>query len=1059
MSSVTEYLSQLQTLTKKNLEILQAINEAFFTKQNHLQVAVGDANYVIPSFISLENKINILEENFNNLIHSPSTGEAYFHIDGNTKSISLNSYSYAPNSITLNEVKDFKVYQNDIFKDFLTPVPYVNFNLSSLPNDITSVNVKKIIPKHPDLIELFKQLLIKKDGDNVTNLISTQYLYSDVYKILSIYEEDKDYVDYDTVMKLPIRKIDGNSLYIIESIKSDVINDDLNNYITIKLKSDSNDPQYNNSLTYKVFNDTIEKPLSIGDKLVTFDGTGKMEVVEIQQSNNTLVVKVLNGDFLNLIGVDQYDSSKGISDLSKLRFFNDNVFEDYKNINIPLEEDEYLFIAVAPLNDRMNIQSSWGSGVLLDTYMLKDDKGRYFNEYYQENVQNIGDTLFEITSMMSNTLTKYDENEFSKMSSIKPVINLDDISVLHINKHLNNSTTVKNIRSLYSQKKRYNNELTEVQTKIDEVNKQLATISFDDAYNLRAGYVAQLTEYNNKKNELVASITRVINEISTNVNDAEIPIENAKYRIRGFFDYDEFINQSGLQFLKNHICGIKVQYRYKTVNSDQGTAVSMTKGFIFSDWNNMSSFDIKKEPHYDNGYKFQLPGNNNKENEPSFNQIDIPISQGETVDIRLKVVYDFGAPFVETTSQWSDIVNVKFPDEFLKDVKILDIISENNNDIETNRFLNIIAGEGIPNHINDKLIDQDKTYHHNPDNIASGFYTAERRVIPLKDKLLTMDNILTRLQDEILGSSTDSLTIVISNGNVINNIYPWQVNNISVQPYDIFSSSTSDKNALISEGVYNYEKGIVSTILNITITNTSNHTVKLYSMFPGNRDVELGNLVNSKFTLTDYTVANDDKNKDKFDSRAVWLCNQSYDIWGKDETDDKNKIYRLNTQTCNQFITFRINDINTGTPYYVKEAQWSSDQLSLDSNYIIMSDLSEGELSNIKKGAALYPYIKNSKSLCVDSDSSNSFITLDPGQELRVPLMLEYKLTEPNSSLSKTISFDLRTSLYNDPVNYIIKVTTKATQTTADKLLNANRDSKYTNTVISNKYNDVIITK
>ena len=65
MSSVTEYLSQLQTLTKKNLEILQAINEAFFTKQNHLQVAVGDSNYVIPSFISLENKINILEENQN----------------------------------------------------------------------------------------------------------------------------------------------------------------------------------------------------------------------------------------------------------------------------------------------------------------------------------------------------------------------------------------------------------------------------------------------------------------------------------------------------------------------------------------------------------------------------------------------------------------------------------------------------------------------------------------------------------------------------------------------------------------------------------------------------------------------------------------------------------------------------------------------------------------------------------------------------------------------------------------------------------------------------------
>ena len=68
-TNLADYLSQLQKLTHQNLDILKTINESFFTKQNHLQVAVGDANYVIPSFISLENKINILEENFNNLIH------------------------------------------------------------------------------------------------------------------------------------------------------------------------------------------------------------------------------------------------------------------------------------------------------------------------------------------------------------------------------------------------------------------------------------------------------------------------------------------------------------------------------------------------------------------------------------------------------------------------------------------------------------------------------------------------------------------------------------------------------------------------------------------------------------------------------------------------------------------------------------------------------------------------------------------------------------------------------------------------------------------------------
>ena len=81
------------------------------------------------------------------------------------------------------------------------------------------------------------------------------------------------------------------------------------------------DSQYNGSLTYKAFNETIEKPLSVGDQLITFDGCGKMEITEIHSNTNTIVVRVMNGDFLNLIGVDQYDYSKGISDLSKIKFF------------------------------------------------------------------------------------------------------------------------------------------------------------------------------------------------------------------------------------------------------------------------------------------------------------------------------------------------------------------------------------------------------------------------------------------------------------------------------------------------------------------------------------------------------------------------------------------------------------------------------------------------------------------------------------------------------------------------------------------------------------------
>ena len=38
---------------------------------------------------------------------------------------------------------------------------------------------------------------------------------------------------------------------------------------------------------------------------------------------------------------------------------------------------------------------------------------------------------------------------------------------------------------------------------------------------------------------------------------------------------------------------------------------------------------------------------------------------------------------------------------------------------------------------------QDITYYHKPENIASGFYTDERRIIPLKDKLAELNNLVS----------------------------------------------------------------------------------------------------------------------------------------------------------------------------------------------------------------------------------------------------------------------------------------------------------------------------
>ena len=59
MATVTDYLIKLQDLTQQNLDILKAINESFLTNKAHLSTTISGVTYSMPSFLALENKINL----------------------------------------------------------------------------------------------------------------------------------------------------------------------------------------------------------------------------------------------------------------------------------------------------------------------------------------------------------------------------------------------------------------------------------------------------------------------------------------------------------------------------------------------------------------------------------------------------------------------------------------------------------------------------------------------------------------------------------------------------------------------------------------------------------------------------------------------------------------------------------------------------------------------------------------------------------------------------------------------------------------------------------------
>lgn len=1041
-TNVADYLTQIETLTNTNLQILKSLNDAFFTKKNHLFTKIDEVSYVIPSFLSLENKINMLQENFDNLVHAPETGEAYFNFDGNTRAIEVRKYNHVPDAVKLsnghNTISKFNVESNDIFKDFLTPVPYINFDLPELPNDIVEVNVKKIIARSAAIKNLFKNKLTydrnETDASGKETIVKDQYIssnfdYSTIKKELYNYVEDVDYIEYDTMYKMPIRKNIGTATYVIEKVVDDIITEDLEEFVTLKLRNDINDATITNKLTYKIFDEMLEKQLQVGDELVNYDGSGKVVITEVKPIINTITVKIVNGEHLNFLGTDSYDTNNDadIHDFSKLRFYAAVDFDVDKYVKVPLEEDQYVFIAIAAVNSRMNLQSSWGTGILIDTYKLTNSS-KTFDIYYKENVKNIGDVLFEMTSMITSPITALSETEFNNITTIKPVIDTKNLSVLQINNHLNNSTTIKNIRDAYNQKKTGELELENIQSQINAINTQLATISFDDTTGTRNLYLSQLNQLNTRKNEVIMGINTAIDTISLNVNASEIPIENAKHRIRGFYIPETDSNLA--EDLRSHVIGIQVQYRYKNASSELGNISSIGTQYIYSDWNLLNTFNKSKIATIKDGfYKYSYEADNANENSPSYNQIDIPISQGETVDIRLKVVYDFGQPYITTTSDWSDIVNMKFPDELAKDVPILTIIEENNNDIETNRFNDILETSGTSSHVNDSIVDQNITYYHKPENIASGFYTDERRIIPLKDKLVSLSNDIATIKSEVFDTSTNC-RVSISVGDDETLLYSDKDNTIILKDYDTISKDTK------SDGVYEYGKDgsvedVVSVMLNISIANDGESALKLYSIFPGPRSKFLQD---SKYDITrieDYITG---KKSDADTGPGTTGIYFDYKNRGEDEPL---------MQGLNQFIMFRTKDVWTGDEYYAD----NDPSLHKDNAEYITDNITNTDMR-------VYPYLDTKYGLCMDNDNVKTYITINPGEEIVVPIFCKYKLndTEPKQ-LSRTISFDLRTSLYSDLINYSFDVVCKKTNTVQDKLSIINKKRLWDRIANRIKYN------
>ena len=979
-NSVTQALTRISDLTKQNLEILKVISESFRTKRSHLGVEVNGATYAIPSFISLETRIETMEHNLENILNAPLTGEAFVYHDGTTQKLELSGYSTTPNHVDV-KMRDnkFEVEANSVFKDFMNPNPFIRIDMENIPNTIKHVNIRKIcIPEtSTDLLALVQSRVV--DGS-----IS----YKDWVEVSYNFVKGEDFELYDSVKRLPIREGLAQGTYIIKSIEDNHIDSNFEEHFTVVVDRD---------LVYHVKNGTIQRPIEVGDHLVTNNDKVQLLVEDVNRLTRTITMKVEYGAYSDL-----QDETCGNPELYTLKYYhaaNDDKLRSFnatKYINIPIEEDRYVIVFVAPINDTTNVQAPWGTGMYLDIDTLEievDGEIITFREYYNKFVNNIGDALASITAMMDDDeqISRLTQSEFQIARDFSPTIDTTLIKVTQINTHLNDAKSIKEIRRLYTQKEAYRSELDTVLRGIDELNLKLAELSFDDTTNMRDLYETQLKDYNTKRVELTNAILQTCQDIATQANQSDVPIENAKYHIRGF------IPMTNLGMLPSVVTPIKieVQYRYKCSSSFTGAAETYGENYIFSDWNVMESPYRRRIATLQSGhYVYGWEAFNENVNAPSFNQIDIPISQGELVDIRVRFIYNLGHPFAEMTSAWSPVISIDFPDEFKNKVEILDIITSNNDDIRQRTFEAMLDQRGLTGHIDDRVQDQTEVYKHKAENIASGFFTPERRVIPLFDKLFNMDASISDLYTEVYGGASENLLVTLaSNDNAIQ-LKPYSLNTLHVSSYK--KACDNDSVFILNDrNEDTYDPMFAVAQLNINIKNIGTYNMRLHSIFPGAHDQSLLPTSISNTDPMNYCVGN---------NSGVWMM-----------MDDKIGGELSTIQHLNQFMYFRTR-IETGT-FYGNENSFTSQMIKssdvidkngvpsyknrADANAIIenLSGDSEGGLGrqlweamlNSEPGSclgALYPYPGQLNNICIPS--GQTYLTLQPGESINIPVQFVY---------------------------------------------------------------------
>lgn len=820
-NSIKDYYIRLERMHNNVYNMLSAINQSLISNTSEVTVTVADSDDAvstlrIPSFLYLENKLEELDNNFGALFNLPKSGEAWFTKNSSDmykmNMVRTNTALPAPilSDSTNNSNRVASITDNNILKDMVSPKTYIRFNIDNLADQTSSAMMKKYVFYSSTLFNL----LLSSDFSS----------YSDFEALLDGQVLGIDYDTYESELKLPIKKDTYVSEFKVMSVNTDdtgIVSD--KQLITVTFDT----IQY-----YDAEDSSIVYYIKKGDKLIYNDSATEYNVLLVKD-DGSIILEETNSH----INISTYDENS-----ANVFYIVNNDYNKYKYIDIPLEENDLIAVCVSVVYN--GIRSNWSKPELLDlnTIMMTDANGNTvtdssgnnmsYIEYYNKYCQNIGDLILGITEAAYPQLSNFTPSQLKELQDnvqtaalVTAGIQQDSIKVVPINKHLTDDTTNDTIISLHQQKNELQSKLDTIQININELTTKIqSTVSSSDSGSSIASMQTTLSSYYTEKTELTKQFNSCVSQLNEKVASLTRVQDKVKYRIRGIMQSDEMSSWLKTNFSeKVELIGIEIWYKYKSVNNDT-TSLTVINSDTFTEWNIQKPEQKKRYLSFNSintGFVTEYVDYTGTDNIPKWNQVDIPIKNGEDVILKIRYIYNIGQPFITLTSPWSDEITFSFPEEYKEDIQVSSIIDTNNDDTVTAAFSSTLINEGYTDHINDKTVSNNNTFYHTADHIYSGFNTTENNMMSLKEKLSSMINDINdykELLDDVKKSKLKVSVIVDDveselSENVTNKINLYNINN--------------NQNKFIKKHI------------TLKFTNTSDYNVRMYPLFPGNVSIPL----------------------------------------------------------------------------------------------------------------------------------------------------------------------------------------------------------------------------